>query len=244
MEKSRLNQARTLAIRRKDYTEIEQIDKQLAVLNADLAERNRDKDENRRDDVLAKVNERNRKANMEAVRNAELREAERKRRERKLLAAGNSGTATPTFDPSARLKTVPKVFNSRLVSYSPFAYRVLPGLSLSLSLRECSCVDLTFASLLVPIPGNRRTAFNVQSWNAQYASTQSRRGCRYAKVNITSASSIWSWSRVWSIVFKSQEELRSLHVRFCGSGSRRLLISTAPYSGFISEAVSGCAIFF
>ncbi len=126
MEKSRLNQARTLALRRNDLTELAEVDKQLAVLNADLAERNRDKDENRKDDVLTKVNERNRKANMEAVRNAELREAERKRRERKLLAAGGSGTATPTmgsnFDPSARLRTIPKVFNnSRLVSYiSPF----------------------------------------------------------------------------------------------------------------------------
>lgn len=124
MEKSRLNQARTLAIRRNDLKELAEIDEKLVVLIADLAERNRGKDDGRSDDVLAKVNERNRKANSEAIRNAELREAERKRRDRKLMAAGGSGTATPTslanFDPSARLKTIPKVFNSRSVSISFF----------------------------------------------------------------------------------------------------------------------------
>ncbi|KAJ3474642.1 hypothetical protein NLI96_g12344 [Meripilus lineatus] len=114
MEKSRLNQARTLAIRRNDLSELAEIDEQLATLNAELAERNRDKEETKGNDVLAKVNERNRKANLESIRNAELREAERKRRERKLMAAGGSGTSTPVnFDPSARLRTVPKVFNSR-----------------------------------------------------------------------------------------------------------------------------------
>ncbi|KAG6823259.1 hypothetical protein H0H93_003955 [Arthromyces matolae] len=44
---------------------------------------------------------------MEAVRKAELAEAERKRRERKLAA---SGTATPV-DPSARLKIKPRLFD-------------------------------------------------------------------------------------------------------------------------------------
>jgi hypothetical protein len=52
------------------------------------------------------VNERNRKANHEAIRRAELQEAERKRRERRL------GTPT-TVDPSARLRTVPRMFASR-----------------------------------------------------------------------------------------------------------------------------------
>src|ERR1700759_3729444 len=63
------------------------------------------------EDKLAKVNERNRKANLEAVRRAELAEAERKRKERKLAAmhGGELRPSTP-HDPSARLKTVPKVF--------------------------------------------------------------------------------------------------------------------------------------
>lgn len=129
MEKSRLNQARTLAIRRNDLSELAEIDEQLATLNAELAERNRDKEETKGNDVLAKVNERNRKANLESIRNAELREAERKRRERKLMAAGGSGTSTPVnFDPSARLRTVPKVFNSRLVLFlfsPPFLFALI-----------------------------------------------------------------------------------------------------------------------
>jgi RNA polymerase-associated protein RTF1 len=56
--------------------------------------------------LVAKVNERNRKGNQEAIRRAELQEAERKRRERRL--------GTPTVvDPSARLRTVPRMFASR-----------------------------------------------------------------------------------------------------------------------------------
>ncbi|KAJ3474574.1 hypothetical protein NLI96_g12382 [Meripilus lineatus] len=54
MEKSRLNQARTLAIRRNDLSELAEIDEQLATLNAELAERNRDKEETKGNDVLAK----------------------------------------------------------------------------------------------------------------------------------------------------------------------------------------------
>lgn len=110
MERSRLNQARTLALRRQDYTEVEVIDQQLAELPV-AASREEDIS-----DRLAKVNERNRKANLEAVRKAELQEAERKRRERK--AARAVGTPTPQ-DPSARLKTIPKLFNSisRLVFF-------------------------------------------------------------------------------------------------------------------------------
>jgi len=105
MERSRLNQARTLALRRQDYKELEVIDQQLSELPAVAS---RDEDLN---DMLAKVNERNRKANLEAVRKAELQEAGRKRRERKSQAARAVGTPTPQ-DPSARLKTVPKLFNS------------------------------------------------------------------------------------------------------------------------------------
>jgi RNA polymerase-associated protein RTF1 len=109
MEKSRLMQARTLAIRRQDAAEVLVIDTQLAELTA------REEPENTRQegvtDMLAKVNERNRKANLEAVRKAELMETERKRRERKLAAQGGSGNLTPS-DPSARLKTLPRLFES------------------------------------------------------------------------------------------------------------------------------------
>lgn len=101
MEKSRLMQARTLAQRRNDYNEVAEIDAKLA----ELVTSQPAKDETV--DLLAKVNERNRKANMEAVRKAELAEVERKRRERKLVA---SGTATPV-DPSARLKIKPRLFD-------------------------------------------------------------------------------------------------------------------------------------
>lgn len=114
IERSRLIQARTLASRRQDYEELAEIDKKLADLPAVAAAR-----EEEISDKLAKVNERNRKANLEAVRKAEIHEAERKRRERKLAQQRASGTATPTHhDPSARLKTVPKLFNnvSRYVS--------------------------------------------------------------------------------------------------------------------------------
>ncbi|KII91654.1 hypothetical protein PLICRDRAFT_696659 [Plicaturopsis crispa FD-325 SS-3] len=112
MEKSRLNQARTLAHRRQDWAEVAEIDQKLVELAATIAAAGGGPAPPREDDfndILAKVNERNRKANIEAVRKAELAEAERKRRERKLAAAG--GTTTP-HDPSARLRTIPRTFNS------------------------------------------------------------------------------------------------------------------------------------
>ncbi|KAJ3564397.1 hypothetical protein NP233_g8321 [Leucocoprinus birnbaumii] len=105
VERSRLNAARTLALRRNDIDEVAQIDAQLAALGVPAKPRHSEEAA----DLLAKVNERNRKANMEAVRKAEIAEAERKRRERKLAAAG---TPVPIHDPSARLKTVPRLFNS------------------------------------------------------------------------------------------------------------------------------------
>jgi RNA polymerase-associated protein RTF1 len=107
MERSRLNQARTLALRRQDFKEVGAIDQQLSELPAATGTR-----EEEISDMLAKVNERNRKANLDAVRKSEIQEAERKRRDRKLQAAARaSGTSTPV-DPSARLRTVPKLFNS------------------------------------------------------------------------------------------------------------------------------------
>lgn len=107
MERSRLEQERTLALRRNDYAEVEQLEAKLAELDSTTPSAVAATDE--RSELLAQVNERNRKANLDAVRQAEAFEAERKRRERKLAAAGR--VSTPT-DPSARLKTVPRVFES------------------------------------------------------------------------------------------------------------------------------------
>ncbi|KAG2095677.1 uncharacterized protein F5147DRAFT_717768 [Suillus discolor] len=108
LQRSSLVQARTLAIRRQDYAEVAEIDVKLAELPAVATPRNGG--EESLNDKLAKVNERNRKANLEGIRKAEMLESERKRRERKLNA---SGTATPA-DPSARLKTVPRLFNDTI----------------------------------------------------------------------------------------------------------------------------------
>ena len=62
-------------------------------------------------DVFAKINERNRQRNLEAIRKAEAEQALKKRLERKALASG-SGTLTPV-DPSARVRTVPKLFKDK-----------------------------------------------------------------------------------------------------------------------------------
>ena len=109
MERSRLNQARTLAQRRNDWNEVAEIDAKLAEA-ARTSEQDQPPRANNVQDLLAKVNERNRKANMEAVRKAEMAEIERKKKGRKLLAQ-NEGRSTPV-DPSARLKTLPRTFNS------------------------------------------------------------------------------------------------------------------------------------
>ncbi|KAI0634196.1 hypothetical protein C8Q77DRAFT_1110366 [Trametes polyzona] len=93
MERSRLHQAKTLALRRQDYEEVKQIEAQLSEL-ASAREAQREESSS---DILARLNERNRKANMEAVRKAERAELERKRRERSLRA----GTATPTSGAAA-----------------------------------------------------------------------------------------------------------------------------------------------
>jgi RNA polymerase-associated protein RTF1 len=106
MERSRLNQARTLAQRRNDWNEVAEIDAKLAEEAARTLEIEQPPKTNNVQDLLAKVNERNRKANMEAVRKAEIAEIERKKKGRKLLAQ-----STPV-DPSARLKTLPRTFNS------------------------------------------------------------------------------------------------------------------------------------
>jgi len=105
LERARLMQARTLALRRNDKAEAAMLDAQLAELAVESAPAIPEPTEDA-SALLAKVNERNRRANQEAIRRAELQEAERKRRERRL--------GTPTaLDPSGRLRTVPRMFGSR-----------------------------------------------------------------------------------------------------------------------------------
>ena len=122
MERSRLNQARTLAHRRNDWGEVAEIDAKLeeAARTSEKEQPSKTKDVQ---DLLAKVNERNRKANMEAVRKAEMAEIERKKKGRKLLAQNGP------VDSSARLKTLPRTFNAntpvtRLVTICCLIYNV------------------------------------------------------------------------------------------------------------------------
>jgi len=105
LERARLMQERNLALRRNDKEDAAKLDIQLAELAVESPPVHSDPPESS-SALLAKVNERNRKANHEAIRRAELQEAERKRRERRF--------GTPTIvDPSARLRTVPRMFASR-----------------------------------------------------------------------------------------------------------------------------------
>jgi RNA polymerase-associated protein RTF1 len=120
--RSMLNQQRTLALRRQDYAEVSEIDAKLA---DDAGKHEPTKKEP--EDLLSKVNERNRKANMEAIRKAEIAEAERKRRERKLVAQ-NGRSSTPV-DPSARLKIMPRTFTPT-------------GFVLAISMISMICADM------------------------------------------------------------------------------------------------------
>ncbi|KAJ7918134.1 hypothetical protein B0H13DRAFT_1993489 [Mycena leptocephala] len=115
-ERSRLTAQRTLAERRHDYEEMRQIEEQLSKLTEGGSGVATPAEEEPAD-RLTRVNERNRKANMEAVRKAELLEAERKRRERKMR--GEGGDALRVIDPSARLKTVPRLFESATPTSRP-----------------------------------------------------------------------------------------------------------------------------
>ena len=129
MERSRLTQARTLAQRRMDFAEVAEIDKKLEELNANT-ELNSSAHAiaSEEEDKLARVNERNRKANLEAVRRAELAEAERKRKERKLAAMqGAEARSAAAHDPSARLKTVPRMFKAATPTGSMPGTPVLSG---------------------------------------------------------------------------------------------------------------------
>ena len=109
-ERLRLTQARTLAIQRQDYDELAALDAALARLgpsssslsSSASASASPDKKAGGESaagrDPMAQVNERNRRANMESVRRAEVEMQERKRRAlmaRRGAGAGG-GSATPT----------------------------------------------------------------------------------------------------------------------------------------------------
>ncbi|KDQ19023.1 hypothetical protein BOTBODRAFT_28502 [Botryobasidium botryosum FD-172 SS1] len=106
-EKSRLHQARALAAGRQEFDEVANINAQIQELEASHPELSGDRD--KEEDRFARVNERNRKANIEAMRIAS--EVEKKRR--KMLGAGDSAASsrdrTPTVDLSARVKTMPRL---------------------------------------------------------------------------------------------------------------------------------------
>lgn len=115
VEKGLLLQQRSLADKRGDRAEVTKLDNRLREVKSKLHIALRagiegaDGHASSKQEILAQVNERNRKANAEAVRKNELMEAERKRRARKMGAALGSLTQG---DPSARLKTMPRVSNS------------------------------------------------------------------------------------------------------------------------------------
>lgn len=112
LERSRLTQAKTLAQRQQDHRAVEQIDEELTRLNETAGSTTRVAREETTMDMLAKVNERNRKANVDAVRQSELLMVERKKRARMLAASGPPAPGSPVpQDPSVRLKTIPRTFN-------------------------------------------------------------------------------------------------------------------------------------
>lgn len=127
MARSKLNQQRSLALKRQDQKEVAELDDELAKVQAQIDFIGADHVVGTQmDEKLRKVNERNRKANVEAVRRAEIAEAERKRKERELAAkaAAQGGVAAGAavamkYDPSARLKTVPRMFNAATPTTRP-----------------------------------------------------------------------------------------------------------------------------
>lgn len=113
---------RNLAMKRNDRAEVAVLDKQLEEILATIAaDPNFKEREPEAADIMAKVNERNRKANQEAMRLAAQADAERKRKERQ---AAMTGAGNVPIDPSARLKTVPRMFASRLVSSAVFLFLI------------------------------------------------------------------------------------------------------------------------
>ena len=86
---------RQLAAARRDYDEVKKVDARIQEIDKALSAQAK---KNEKEDILAKVNERNRLANAEAVRRAEVEAAERKRRAWKAKAAELSRTSTPVAE--------------------------------------------------------------------------------------------------------------------------------------------------
>ncbi len=95
LEKSRLHQARTLALRRKDAEEVAELDKKIALLNGRTSQTHSPAPPEKESSA-----QREQRAKIENLRKAEQAELERRRKERRerLLAADAEGTATPLLD--------------------------------------------------------------------------------------------------------------------------------------------------
>jgi RNA polymerase-associated protein RTF1 len=107
MKGGQLRAARRLAEDRQDWDDIARIDKELEELGP-LVRVNTPIESAQ--DRLERVNERNRKANLDAIKKAEEKEREKKKQEK--LGRNNGLLAAPVaLDPSARVKTVPKLFS-------------------------------------------------------------------------------------------------------------------------------------
>lgn len=166
-QRASLHQARSLAVSRRDLAELASIDAQLAQLEQASPSKKRERDEDG-GDLLAKVNERNRRANDEQVRRAEAAELERKRAKRRAGANGND----QSHDPSARLKTVPKLFSSRCVSveilFSDLLFCLLLTLNMLLSLglehpRHRRCPNLLQPLRQRRLPTHNHNRLNLSS---------------------------------------------------------------------------------
>ncbi|KAI0034796.1 hypothetical protein K488DRAFT_77018 [Vararia minispora EC-137] len=91
IKKSGLQQLRNMALKRNDRKEVMTLDAEIATLGASTPKSaSPAPDQDEVSARLAKVNERNRKANLAAVRKLEQAEAERKRKEREKKLTGNS----------------------------------------------------------------------------------------------------------------------------------------------------------
>ena len=213
MERSRLQQARTLAFRRQDFAELAQIDTQLAELQASAATPAPSQDA----DVLAKVNERNRRLNQEQVRKAERAEMERRRREKLMRAAAGSGAATPTggagggaMDAAARLRA--KMLGAG-TSRSVLAFFV--GACEGGSLTNCLCWVALFAFVAMAMVRTRmRFTVVLQTCHAR----NTRRGRFDAALGLACRNPSEGRSEgQW------EHELRGESAAECGDRSWRLL---------------------
>ncbi|KIJ39208.1 hypothetical protein M422DRAFT_31105 [Sphaerobolus stellatus SS14] len=111
-----LTQKKNLAVKRHDYKEAAAIDKELQELAAAHPDQRKEQAKDTQAELLARVNERNRKANLEQIRKAEAEATIRKRQERRAIAAAAAaGLAPPApSDVSARVPTVAKTHHQSL----------------------------------------------------------------------------------------------------------------------------------